>query len=169
MARVNRLAVVTGTSAGVGLAVARRLLSRGWSVLGVARRPAPMGHEPYRHERLDLGDLPAVEAFLGRLATDPGLAAAHRLGGMALAAEAAAGVGGTARDLAVVSYRPGMVDTAMQAENRAASPEDLPDAEMFRALQAAGRLVPPERPALEIAAFLDRDDLPGFSEHVLEG
>jgi benzil reductase ((S)-benzoin forming) len=91
--------------------------------------------------------------------------AALRLGGMALAAEAVAGVGGTGRDLAVVSFEPGMVDTAMQAENRTASLEDLPDAAVFRALHAEGRLVTPDRPAMEIAGFLDRDDLPPFSEH----
>jgi short-subunit dehydrogenase len=87
-----------------------------------------------------------------------------RLGGMALAAEAVAGVGGVTPDLAVVSYEPGMVDTAMQAENRQASPEDLPDAAVFTALHAEGRLVPPGRPAAEIAGLLDRDDLPHFSE-----
>jgi benzil reductase ((S)-benzoin forming) len=90
--------------------------------------------------------------------------AALRLGGMALAAEAAAGVGGTGRNLALVSYEPGMVDTAMQAENRAAGSEDLPDAPMFVALHAEGRLVPPDRPAAEIAGLLDLDNLPPFSE-----
>jgi hypothetical protein len=39
---------------------ARVLLSKGWSVLGVARRPAAIAHDGYRHERLDLGDLQAV-------------------------------------------------------------------------------------------------------------
>jgi len=68
---------------------------------------------------------------------------------MALAAEAVAGIGGTGRDLALVSYEPGMVDTAMQAENRAASPDDLPDVAMFVALHAEGRLVAPDRPAIE--------------------
>lgn len=246
MAVPDRVAVVTGTSAGLGLATARILLARGWSVIGVARRPAPLAHEAYRHEQLDLGDLPLVEAFAAGLAADAGIAratrlglvndaaqlgpmrpltrltasdlvrahavntvaplllsgamarlagsrplrivdvssgaatraragrttysstkAALRLGGMALAAEAEAGVGGTARDLAVVSYEPGMVDTAMQAENRAASPQDLPDVELFVALQAQGRLAPPERPAFEVAGFLERDDLPAFSERRL--
>jgi NAD(P)-dependent dehydrogenase (short-subunit alcohol dehydrogenase family) len=237
------VAVVTGASAGVGLETARLLLARGWSVLGVARRAAALEHPAYRHERLDLGDLAAVEAFATRLEADPLLGAARRLGlvndaaqlgpmrpltrltaadlvrahavnavaplllsaalarlagtrplrivdlssgaatraragrtaysstkaalrlgGMALAAEAQAGVGGTARDLALVSYEPGMVDTAMQAENRAASPAELPDVAMFTALLAEGRLVPPGRPAAEIAGLLDRDDLPPFSE-----
>lgn len=247
MPSFQRLALVTGTSAGLGREVARALLASGWSVLGVARRGAALDHPAYRHERLDLGDLPAVEAFAAGLAADPAIAAATRLGlvnnaarlgavrpltrlsasdlvaalalnavaplllsgalarlaggrplrivdvssgaavraragrtvyssskaalrlgGMALAAEAEAGIGGTARDLAVVSYEPGMVDTAMQAENRAASPADLPDVALFRALQAEGRLAPPERPAAEIAALLDRDDLPFFSERRLE-
>jgi NAD(P)-dependent dehydrogenase (short-subunit alcohol dehydrogenase family) len=250
MTKPSRLAVavVTGASAGIGLETARALLAAGWSVLGVARRPGGLEHPAYRHERLDLGDLPAVEAFLLGLVADPWLLAAGRLGlvnaaarlgpmrpltrltgadlalahgvnavaplllssalarlagarplrivdvsspaarfaragravystskaalrlgGMALAAERAAGIGGTARDLALVSYEPGMVDTAMQAENRAASPEDLPDTLEFRAIQAEGRLVPPARPAAEIAALLDRDDLPGFSERALGG
>ena len=39
-----RAAVVTGTSDGVGLEVARRLLEGGWSVLGLARRTAPIDH-----------------------------------------------------------------------------------------------------------------------------
>jgi NAD(P)-dependent dehydrogenase (short-subunit alcohol dehydrogenase family) len=105
----------------------------------------------------------ATSARAGRTAYSS-TKAALRLGGMALAAEAVAGVGGTGRDLAVVSYEPGMVDTAMQAENRDARPEDLPDAALFRAIHAEGRLVPPARPAAEIAALLDRDDLPPFSE-----
>jgi hypothetical protein len=61
-----------------------------------------------------------------------------------------------------------MVDTAMQAENRAASSEDLPDAAMFVSLHAEGRLVAPDRPAIEIAGLLDRDDLPPFSERNFE-
>jgi benzil reductase ((S)-benzoin forming) len=243
----DRVAVVTGTSAGLGMQTARVLLSKGWSVLGVARRPAAIAHDGYRHERLDLGDLQAVEAFAARLAVDPAVLrairlglvndaaqvgpmkpltklaaadlvrahavntvaplllsgamarlagnrplrivdistaaatraragrtaysstkAALRLGGMVLAAEAQAGVGGTARNLSIVSYEPGMVDTAMQQENRAASREELPDAAMFVALFVEGRLVAPERPATEVADFLDRDDLPPFSEFRLE-
>lgn len=238
-----RLALVTGTSTGIGSSTALTLVSRGWSVIGVARRSASIDHGAYRHVALDLADLAAVEDFVSRLAADPVVAGAARLGlvnnaaqlgpmrpltrltaadlarasavnaiaplviaggmarlagtrplrivnvssgaatsaragrtaysstkaqlrlgGMALAAEAVAGVGGVTPDLAVVSYEPGMVDTAMQAENRQASPEDLPDAAVFTALHAEGRLVPPGRPAAEIAGLLDRDDLPHFSE-----
>ena len=247
MPSTERLALVTGTSAGLGLEIARALLERGWLVIGVARRSASISNASYRHVHLDLGDLPAVEAFAAGLAAAPAVAAAARLGlvnnaallgavrpltrltaadhhrahavnavaplllsgamarlagrrplrivdvssgaaqraragrtvysstkaalrlgGMALAAEAEAGIGGTARDLALVSFDPNMVDTAMQAENRAASPEDLPDVAEFVALAAEGRLVAPERPAAEIAGLLDRDGLPFFSERRFE-
>src|SRR6516225_10399680 len=50
----ERIAIVTGTSSGVGEAIARQLLERGWSVIGIARRPAPFTHERYRHVAYDL-------------------------------------------------------------------------------------------------------------------
>lgn len=64
-------AVVTGTSRGLGPAIARALLDRGWDVVGVARSAAPPHlAEPgragarYAHIRLDLGDPEALEAAL---------------------------------------------------------------------------------------------------------
>jgi NAD(P)-dependent dehydrogenase (short-subunit alcohol dehydrogenase family) len=50
----DRVAIVTGTSAGIGQAVARELLSRDWSVIGIARRPATVTHPAYRHVSFDL-------------------------------------------------------------------------------------------------------------------
>ncbi len=62
----DRICVVTGTSSGIGLAVAEELLRRGWDVAGVARRAAPIHHECYRHLRLDLADTARMEeAFEG--------------------------------------------------------------------------------------------------------
>ncbi len=49
------LALVTGTSSGIGAAVAKELLKRGWAVVGVARRQAKFG-ERYEHLALDLSD-----------------------------------------------------------------------------------------------------------------
>jgi len=62
----DRICLVTGTSSGIGLAVAEELLRRGWDVAGVARRAAPLHHERYRHLRLDLADTARMEeAFEG--------------------------------------------------------------------------------------------------------
>jgi len=63
------LALVTGTTRGIGAAVAERLLERGWSVIGLARRPAAFGHDRYQHLSIDLADAatlaPTIEGKVG--------------------------------------------------------------------------------------------------------
>jgi len=61
-------ALVTGTSRGLGSAVARALLDRGWTVTGIARGPAPaeLAHERYEHRELDLSDLPRTATVVER-------------------------------------------------------------------------------------------------------
>jgi len=49
--------LVTGTSSGIGEALARELLARGWRVIGLARRAAPIDDPRYTHLQVDLGDL----------------------------------------------------------------------------------------------------------------
>mgnify|MGYP003349749368 FL=1 len=71
------------------------------------------------------------------------------------------------RDVSVLSYEPGMVDTAMQQTARASEPDVLPLVDMFKAAAHEGRLVPPSRPASEIADFLESDGQPRFSERRL--
>ena len=63
---MERLAVITGTSAGIGAAVARELLERGWQVIGVARRTPKLGSGNYQHLALDLADVQQAAAMLER-------------------------------------------------------------------------------------------------------
>ena len=62
-------ALVTGASAGLGLAVARRLLGEGAAVVGVDRsRPAEGLAEGYAHRQCDLSDADAVDGLADGLA-----------------------------------------------------------------------------------------------------
>jgi benzil reductase ((S)-benzoin forming) len=60
------LALVTGTSSGIGEALARELLGRGWRVVGMARRAAPIEDPRYTHMQLDIGDLALLESTIDR-------------------------------------------------------------------------------------------------------
>jgi NAD(P)-dependent dehydrogenase (short-subunit alcohol dehydrogenase family) len=75
-----RIAVVTGTSRGIGAAIARELCERGWEVLGVARGHAGLEHEAYRHLALDLGDADQVDGLFGELAERGVLDGRERVG-----------------------------------------------------------------------------------------
>ncbi|MEP6474104.1 MAG: SDR family NAD(P)-dependent oxidoreductase [Gemmatimonadota bacterium] len=60
----DRLAFVTGTSSGIGEALARRLLADSWRVLGAARRAAPIRDAGYTHIQVDLADRAKLIAVL---------------------------------------------------------------------------------------------------------
>lgn len=66
----------------------------------------------------------------------------------------------------VISVSPGSVDTAMQAELRAASPDEVPVSGRFREMQALGNLAKPETVARTIWSLLDRDLPSGTVLHV---
>jgi 3-oxoacyl-[acyl-carrier protein] reductase len=61
-------ALVTGSSSGIGLAVAARLLDQGWDVVGVDRAPAALEHPCFSPVEADLLDGEAAE----RVARDCG-------------------------------------------------------------------------------------------------
>ena len=62
----DRWALVTGTTRGIGAAVATQLIERGYDVVGVARRPARIEHARYRHIQLDLQDPAALARTIER-------------------------------------------------------------------------------------------------------
>jgi hypothetical protein len=72
--------------------------------------------------------------------------------------------GGPRQDATVMSFDPGVVDTAAQAAVRASTIETLPIVDMFKQLAADGLLAPPEGPAEAIADYLEGDEHPRFSE-----
>lgn len=57
MADHDRIALVTGTSSGIGAAVATELVQGGWTVIGMSRRKADIANPRYRHIQLDVGAL----------------------------------------------------------------------------------------------------------------
>lgn len=243
----TRVALVTGSSSGIGEAVARELLRRQWRVVGFSRRMAALEHLLYSHLQLDLANTAElasrVDAEVGNVvadptvtrlalvnnAADPGLLgpldrvdpiemlrvyainvvspawlmgwlvrrskgdvplrivnlssgaalsafpglgpygtskAALRMVGMVLASELELPErpGGARQDATVMSYDPGVVDTAMQAAVRGSTIETLPIVDVFKHLATDGLLAPPEGPASEIADYLDGDGHPRVSE-----
>ena len=70
MSAGNRLALVSGTSSGIGAAVARLLVADGWSVIGLSRTDPGYSDPKYRHVRADLVDLAGLrETVDGELAS----------------------------------------------------------------------------------------------------
>ncbi len=73
MSNDRRQAVVTGTSSGIGRAVAERLLADGWQVTGVQRTDAGIAHPLFASIQTDLAEPDAVERLAADLGTPDAL------------------------------------------------------------------------------------------------
>ncbi len=66
----SKRAILIGNSDGIGLALSRALLERGWSVLGISRSASKLESEGYQHRVIDVRDdafpVAVAEALHGR-------------------------------------------------------------------------------------------------------
>ena len=60
----NPVAIITGSSKGIGAHLAAHLLEKGWTVAGCSRGGPSIDHPDYHHTRLDVGDETAVTAMV---------------------------------------------------------------------------------------------------------
>lgn len=59
-------ALITGTSSGIGAAIAQTLLNQGWKVTGLSRQPGALHHPHFTHQALDVTDLEALQHYLAQ-------------------------------------------------------------------------------------------------------
>jgi NAD(P)-dependent dehydrogenase (short-subunit alcohol dehydrogenase family) len=67
----KRRLLIIGCSDGIGLASARRLVARGWTITGISRSPSPLTDERYRHVIADVAS-PEYPALLKSVVRERG-------------------------------------------------------------------------------------------------
>ena len=135
-----------------------------WS-MGLFARFAPED-APLRVVNVSSGA--AVHAFAG-LGAYSASKAALRMAGMVFAAERELPRTSDKRDVRVLSYEPGTVDTPMQEQARTSSRDVLPSVDLFVGFAARGTLVSPGEPSAEIVEFLEGAPGEVFQERRLGG
>lgn len=73
-------AIVTGTSSGIGRAVAEKLLKEGWQVHGIDRNPAVIRHAYFQTWTADLTQPSQIDDLFKEILTTPPLALVHAAG-----------------------------------------------------------------------------------------
>ena len=73
-------ALVTGSSSGIGAAIARRLIDEGWQVLGLDRAAPTLVHERFSAQTVDLCDAAQLAGCLQPLRAAPPQAVVHAAG-----------------------------------------------------------------------------------------
>jgi short-subunit dehydrogenase len=68
----SSLAVVTGSSSGIGAAITKALLANGWQVVGISRRKADIADDNYHQIQCDLTDTKALGAAISDILTSYG-------------------------------------------------------------------------------------------------
>lgn len=65
-----RTALITGTSSGIGLAIAQKLLENGWRVIGISRSDTPISHDNFIDCKTDLIKLSDTESLIKQLSRE---------------------------------------------------------------------------------------------------